>query len=357
MIEQARPRYEFWQGRKVLLTGHTGFKGCWLSLWLARMGAEVAGVGLDPYSSPNLVSSLPLDRLGIEDRRADLRKPDEIAEIVSEIKPEVVFHLAAQSLVSTGYEDPVDTYLTNVMGTTHLLEAIRTDSSTRAIVVVTTDKVYLNHEWDYPYRENDELGGKDPYSASKAAAEVVAKSYLDSFLNQRKIALATARAGNVIGGGDWAKNRLIPDVIRAWSKGDSVVCRNPKAIRPWQHVLDPLRGYLVLAENIFSNPSISGAYNFGPDSSDTLEVEEVLAIASEIWPDNPGWNIQESGRFREAQLLRIDNSKSRNQLSVSPVWGSREAIERSIGWYLALQNGEDPLILCERDIDRFEVSL
>ena len=255
----------FFRGKKVLLTGHTGFKGSWLVLWLHRLGARVAGVSLPPNTLPNLFSLVGIEDL-CESHLCDIRDCAALNAVIRQIEPEIVFHLAAQPLVRASYLDPVETIATNVMGTAHVLDALRGLESTRVAVMVTTDKVYREKQPPRPYRENDALGGHDPYSASKAASEIVIGSYRSAFLAEQGVAIASARAGNVIGGGDWSADRLIPDAVRAWQKGQTLEVRRPDAIRPWQHVLEPLAGYLTLAEKIWRQPALAGAYNFGPES-------------------------------------------------------------------------------------------
>jgi CDP-glucose 4,6-dehydratase len=348
------PCASFWRGRRVLVTGHTGFKGSWLSLWLARMGAQVTGLALPPATEPNLFTLA-----GIGDRLAahagcDIRDADAVAAHVRRAEPEIVLHLAAQALVRAGYAAPLDTYATNVMGTAHLLEAVRHQPGVRVAVVVTTDKVYRNREWSYPYREDDPLGGHDPYSASKAAAEIVTASYRDAFLAGQGVAVASARAGNVIGGGDWAADRLLPDAIRAWRAGQSVTLRNPHATRPWQHVLEPLAAYLRLAEQLWETPQRAGAYNFGPLPHEAATVGNVIKMASSPYPDCQVSYENDSNGPHEAGWLALETAHARHALGLTPRWDLPTAVARTMAWYRAQQGGADAYALCMADIDAWE---
>jgi CDP-glucose 4,6-dehydratase len=349
------PSPAFWQGRKVLLTGHTGFKGGWLALWLARLGAKVTGIALHPTTEPNLFSRARIGDLG-PSHFHDIREGVGLAAIIRAARPEIVFHLAAQPLVRASYRLPVETFATNVMGTAHLLEALRGLGSTRVAVMITTDKVYQNREWPYPYREDDPLGGHDPYSASKAGSEIVIASYRDSFLRAEGIALASARAGNVIGGGDWSEDRLIPDAIRAWQSGSTLEIRRPSAIRPWQHVLEPLRGYLVLAEALWSRPERAGSYNFGPNTHEAATVRDVIERARKAWGGGDVAYGDGSEGPHEAGWLALETAKARIALGVEPLWGFAEGVERTIRWYRAAHAGEDVRTLCEAEIAAFEAA-
>jgi len=348
------PSPRFWRGKRVLLTGHTGFKGAWLALWLNRLGAEVTGLALPPETDPSLFELVTLPAL-VDSEFADIRRPAEVARVVRKARPDIVLHLAAQPLVRASYADPVTTYETNVMGTVHLLEALRGESGVRSVVVVTTDKVYRNPETGRPFAEDDPLGGHDPYSASKAACEIAVASYRDAFLRDRGAAVATARAGNVIGGGDWAADRLIPDAMRAWGAGKAVVIRNPQAVRPWQHVLEPLAGYLALAETLWDAPERAGAYNFGPDAGDMATVAQVLEIAKRAYgfaEDETAYHVEPGGPH-EAQLLTLDNGRARAVLGMAPLWRMEEAVSRTVRWYRGQARGLDARGLCDGDFAHF----
>ena len=268
---------DFWRGKRVLLTGHTGFKGSWLALWLKRLGAKVTGIAIEPNTSPSLFELGDIQE-GMISHYCDIRNLTKLQILIESVQPEIVFHLAAQPLVRASYKDPLDTFSTNIIGTANILDSLRKVESCKVAVMVTTDKVYRNKEWLYPYRESDALGGYDPYSASKAASEIVISSYRDSFLAQQGLAVGSARAGNVIGGGDWSQDRLIPDAVRAWQAGVALEIRNPKATRPWQHVLEPLAGYLTLAYKLWNQPELVGAYNFGPQPHEVASVRTVIEL-------------------------------------------------------------------------------
>jgi CDP-glucose 4,6-dehydratase len=355
----AAPRFEtlptpgYWAGKRVLLTGHTGFKGAWLALWLRRLGAEVIGVSLTPETTPNLFdAALVADRI-TESHFLDIRDASGLAAIVQRSQPEVVFHLAAQALVLAGYDDPLGTISVNVSGTANVLDVVRTCDSVRTVVAITTDKVYENREEAYPFRETDRLGGHDPYSASKAAAELVISCYRSSFLAQRGIAVAAARAGNVIGGGDWADNRLIPDAVRAWGRGIPLVVRNPASRRPWQHVLEPLAAYLYLAERLGHDPELAGSYNFGPLPHEAANVREVISLARKAFGRGRiDWGTVSVGTH-EAKWLALETSKARNVLGIEPRWPLRDCVERTMAWYRRYIEGEDAVLLCEEDISAF----
>lgn len=335
----------FWHGKRVLLTGHTGFKGSWLALWLQSLGAEVTGFALAPSTTPSLFELARVAE-GLNDQRGDLRDLGALLELIAETQPEIVLHLAAQPLVREGYRDPLGTYSSNVMGTLNLLEAIRQAGGVRACVLVTTDKVYANQEWLWPYRENEALGGHDPYSSSKACCELLAQSYAASFFAPERhaehgLALATARAGNVLGGGDFAPERLIPDVLQAWLAGEPVTLRYPKAVRPWQHALEPLAGYLQLAAGLYEQgPAFNGAWNFGPGEADMCSVGEVVELLAQRWPDSPGLRVEPSD-LHEAGLLRLDSSRARQHLAWQPRWSLRQCLEHTLDWHLAWRAGED----------------
>jgi CDP-glucose 4,6-dehydratase len=327
-----------WRGRRVFLTGHTGFKGGWLALWLAKLGAQVRGYALDPATEPNLFTVANVASV-VEDIRGDLLDRPRIERSLQEFAPEVVFHLAAQPLVRRSYADPVGTYATNVLGTVHVLEAVRKTPSVQAVVCVTTDKCYENREWVWPYRETDPLGGHDPYSSSKACAEMVSAAYRNSFFTvqrpgEHQVALATARAGNVIGGGDWSEDRLIPDLIRGFQSGTPVRIRRPNAVRPWQHVLEPARGYMILAERLLAGDlQAASAFNFGPDDQDVWPVERIADHLASAWGPEAGWIRDADPGVHEAGLLRLDSSKARKELEWRPQLSTETGLNWTVQWY------------------------
>ena len=324
--------------RKILITGHTGFKGSWLSFWLQKMGADICGYSLAPETDPNHFSVL---KIGMDSVIADIRDYPQLKKCFQVFQPEIVFHLAAQSLVRRSYEKPIETFETNVMGTANLLEACRASGSVRAVVVVTSDKCYQNNEWEWGYRESDPMGGHDPYSASKGCAELVSAAYRNSFCGVNtetgnQLLVATVRAGNVIGGGDWAEDRLIPDVARAASRKEKVKIRNPHATRPWQHVFEPLSGYLTLGQQLLKgNKEFADAWNFGPSDDDTLSVRQVLDLLKIYWSDLVVVEATRENQLHEAGRLRLDSSKARQHLGWRPVWPFAIAIERTASWYQA----------------------
>lgn len=333
----------FWKNRSVFITGHTGFKGSWLCLLLERLGASVTGYALDPPCHPSLFEQASISRSMTRDVRADVRDLDQLKTSLNESDAEVVIHMAAQSLVRPSYEDPVTTFSSNVQGTVNLLEAARHAAAVRSIVVVTSDKSYRNEEWVWGYRENDRLGGKDPYSASKAATEIVVDSYRSSFFgNPDSPWLASARAGNVIGGGDWSDMRLLPDLMRGFLRGFEVTIRSPQAVRPWQHALEPLSGYLSLAERLANhNEGTDSAWNFGPGDGDMRTVSWVCDRAADIWGDDARWRIDAIDDGRETGLLRLDTAKSRHELGWRPRWELETGLDRTIRWYRKV--GEEPM--------------
>ncbi len=347
------PNPGFWNGKRVLVTGHTGFKGAWLSLWLARLGARLTAIGLEPATSPSLY-----DLAGVGGRVrsviADIRDAGAVAEIARSADPEIVIHLAAQALVRPSYQAPLETFSTNVQGTASVLDAVRGIASARVVVAITTDKVYRNLELPVPYRETDALGGHDPYSASKAACEIVIDCYRDAFLSAAGVAVASARAGNVIGGGDWSLDRLIPDAVRAWGRGNTLSIRRPDAVRPWQHVLEPLCGYLLLAERLWAGPSLAGAYNFGPFTHEAATVRDVVEIARRSYGvGDVAWGDGSEGPH-EAGWLALEVAKARHALGVSPRWTLEQSVARTMRWYRDLADGAEAASLCERDIAAFE---
>ncbi|KUY94758.1 CDP-glucose 4,6-dehydratase [Burkholderia sp. RF7-non_BP1] len=336
----------FWSGKRVFLTGHTGFKGSWLTLWLHSLGAEVTGYALAPDTTPNLFSLARVDE-GIESVISDIRDRGQLLNALRRAEPEVVIHMAAQSLVRASYASPVETYETNVMGTVHVLDAIRQVHSVRSVVVVTTDKCYENREWEWGYRENEAMGGYDPYSSSKGCAELVTAAYRNSFFNEaaydtHRVAIASARAGNVIGGGDWASDRLIPDIVKAIGAGEIVSIRNPHAIRPWQHVLEPLGGYLLLAERLYvEGIRYAGAWNFGPDDTDAQSVQAIVERMTSRWGDNARWQLDGGDHPHEATYLKLDCSKARARLGWRPRWDLDLTLDKIVDWYKAARECED----------------
>lgn len=344
----------FWNGRRVLVTGHTGFKGSWLCELLLSRGSEVYGLALAPNSGPALFMQLGLaDR--IDHHVADIRDPAAVAERVDAVRPEVVLHLAAQPLVRRSYREPVETWATNVMGTAHILEAIRQLNTPCSVIVVTTDKVYDNREWEHPYRETDPLGGHDPYSASKAGTELVAASYRKSFFVGSGIRLATARAGNVIGGGDWAGDRILPDLARAFQAGHPLKVRNADAVRPWQHALDPLSGYLCLAEALSGSEDarFADGFNFGPEPADQRNVRALVEAARKHWPGE--WeDVSNPDAPHEAGQLALSIERARSVLGWRPHWNFERSISETIRWYRGVSDGGSPLALTQAQVASYE---
>lgn len=347
-----------WRDTSVFLTGHTGFKGSWLTLWLAELGARVHGFALDPASSPNLFTTARIADVVATDTRADLADLSALQSALAAAQPRVVFHLAAQPLVRASYGDPLGTFATNVMGTAQLLEAIRDVDSVKAVVIITTDKVYDNREWIYPYREVDPLGGYDPYSASKAAAEIVVASYRASFFGaqQHPAHIATARAGNVIGGGDWAEDRLIPDCLRAFGANRPVSLRYPGAVRPWQHVLEPLTAYLLLAQSLLGDDALryTGAWNIGPDVGDDATVGAVAEEVARLWGEGARVDYPLGQQHpHEAGMLRLDSTRARAELGWRPRWKLSQALANTVNWHRAWLAGEDIGALMRRQIQEY----
>jgi CDP-glucose 4,6-dehydratase len=330
----------FWQGKRVFLTGHTGFKGAWLALWLSRLGASTTGYALEPPSTPSFFDAARVAPT-LDDLRADVRDGEGLARALRAARPEVVFHLAAQSLVRRSYAEPAATYATNVLGTVNVLEAVRRAAGVRAVVVVTSDKCYENLEQARGFRESDRLGGHDPYSSSKACAELVTQSFRDCFLEKNGTRVASVRAGNVVGGGDWAQDRLIPDLVRAACEGRAARVRRPEAVRPWQHVLDPLAGYLALAERLAEGAAFAEAWNFGPDESDARPVRWVVEEFCRRWGGGASWQGDEDDHPHEAGLLMLDAGKARERLAWRPAWDAAQAVARSVEWYKAHAAGAD----------------
>lgn len=347
--------FSFWRHKKVLITGHTGFKGSWLSLWLQQLGANVVGYSLEPPTQPSLfiLANVAENLINIKGDVGDFNR---LKATMAEHKPEIIFHMAAQSLVRYSYEQPIETYATNVMGTVNLLEAARIVGSSKAIVNITTDKCYENKEWQWPYRENDALGGYDPYSNSKACSELVTSAFRSSYFNtaERPCGLASARAGNVIGGGDWAKDRLLPDIIRSFLTQTDFVIRYPHALRPWQHVLEPLQGYLQLAESLCLDPKkYAEAWNFGPDEKDVKSVGWVVARAQQLWNKDLGNKYEPNQKLHEASLLKLDSSKAKSSLDWEPRWDLETALVKTMDWYRAYIEDEDMYKITHAQIEEY----
>lgn len=353
----------FWRGKRVFLTGHTGFKGSWLSLWLQSLGAEVTGYALNPPTNPSLfeVANVADDMKSVI---GDVRDLDSLLKAMQDAAPEIVIHMAAQPLVRYSYANPVETYATNVMGSVHLLEAVRNTQGVKAVVNVTSDKCYNNREWVWGYREDETIGGYDPYSNSKGCAELVTAGYRSSFFNpefyqEHGVAVASARAGNVIGGGDWASDRLIPDFIRAIVAGETVMIRSPNAIRPWQHVLEPLSGYLLLAENLYSHGSkYAEAWNFGPSDSDAKSVEWIISQLLNHWGLDVGFKIDVgAANLHESHFLKLDCSKARMQLGWKSLWDATETIKRICFWHKAHLNGQNMKVYALSEIQQYQAGV
>ena len=358
MVERkiSLPNSAFWKNKKVLLTGHTGFKGAWMSLVLKLFGSDICGISLRPNTEPNLFSLCKIES-ELENNFCDIRNYDKTSKIIQNFQPEIVIHMAALPLVRESYSKPIETFETNVIGTINVLDALRYVDSVKSVICITTDKVYKNKEITKPYKENDELGGYDPYSSSKAASELAISCYRDSFLLKNEVGIASVRAGNVIGGGDWSLDRLIPDAIRAWTKNSTLKIRYPNSVRPWQHVLEPIFGYLVLAENMFHDNSLSGSYNFGPNFNDNVSVKSVINIAQNFFENAEVEFSNDEDFLHEAGLLTLDNTKVKDRFEIMPIWDFKTAIKTTINWYRAFYEGKDPLTLCNQDIDHFTKSI
>ena len=340
---------DFWQDKRVFLTGHTGFKGSWLSLWLFSLGAKVRGYSLNPPTTPSLFNEAKIDLL-IDSCIGDIRDQDTLHESMVSFNPDILIHMAAQPLVRYSYNEPIETYEVNVVGTAKVLEVARSCSNLKAIINITTDKCYENDGRTEGYKENDPMGGYDPYSSSKSCAELVTSSYRRSFLQEQGIGLASVRAGNVIGGGDWADDRLIPDILRSFEKNKPVIIRNPKATRPWQHVLEPLSGYLVLAQKLYKDQKeYAEGWNFGPNEQDVKPVDWILNKMIVSWP-NSSWKLDESSNPHEAGFLKLDISKSKSKLDWNPVWELSHTLEKIISWHKAWLNKENMQIVCLTEI-------
>jgi CDP-glucose 4,6-dehydratase len=350
---------DFWRGRRVFLTGHTGFKGSWLSLWLQQLGAQLTGYALTPPTQPNLFDSVQVGE-GMQSIVGDIRDGATLARAMQNAQPEIVIHMAAQPLVRRSYLDPVETYSTNVMGTVHLLEAVRQTPEVRAVVNVTTDKCYENKEWVWGYRENEPMGGYDPYSNSKGCAELVTAAYRSSFFNAKSspgctVALASARAGNVIGGGDWAADRLIPDILQAFASGRPAIIRNPHAIRPWQHVMEPLRGYLTLAERLHTHGhAFAEAFNFGPHSDDAKPVEWIAQRMVEQWQAGASWQQDGGVHPHEAHYLKLDISKAGQRLGWQPCLRLEQALHLTVEWARCCLQGDKLRAFTQAQIQTYQ---
>lgn len=349
---------DFWRGKHVFMTGHTGFKGSWLSIWLQHLGADVTGYALSPPTNPSLFDVANVGN-GMRSTIADIRDAETLSKAMRVAKPDIVIHMAAQPLVRYSYQAPVETYTTNVMGTVHLLEAVRQTDSVRAVVNVTTDKCYENKEWPWGYRENEPMGGYDPYSSSKGCAELVTAAYRNSYFNVAKhsehgVAVATGRAGNVIGGGDWAQDRLIPDMLRAIEAGEPVQIRSPRAIRPWQHVLEPLSGYLNLAEKLYTQgPAYAEGWNFGPADDDAKPVQWIVEQLTAQWGDGASWQLDSNPQPHEAHYLKLDCSKARSVLNWHPKWDLTRTLQSIIAWHKAARQGANMNAVCLQQITEY----
>jgi len=347
MIDQ-----DFWQGKRVFLTGHTGFKGSWLSLWLASLGAEVKGYSLNPPTSPSLFNEAKVSSI-IDSQIGDIRDQDTLHESITGFGPDILIHMAAQPLVRYSYDAPIETYEVNVIGTAKVLEVARSCPNLKAIVNITTDKCYENDGRAEGYKENDPMGGYDPYSSSKGCAELVASSYRRSFLQDQGVGLASVRAGNVIGGGDWADDRLIPDILRSFEKKEPVIIRNPKSTRPWQHALEPLSGYLILAQKLYKNQNkYAGGWNFGPNEQDVKPVDWILDKMIAKWP-NSSWKLDKKFNSYEADFLQLNISKAKSKLGWKSTWGLSYTLEKIIIWHRAWLNKEDMQAACFAEIKEY----
>lgn len=347
---------DFWQGKRVFLMGHTGFKGGWLSLWLQSMGAEVHGYALEPPTETNFYTEASIYKDMSSSTIADIRDLDKLRKAMQLVQPEIVFHLAAQPLVRYSYEHPIETYAVNVMGTVNVLESVRATPSVQAVVNVTTDKCYENREWTWGYRENEAMGGFDPYSSSKGCAELISAAYRRSFLESEGVALATARAGNVIGGGDWAEDRLVPDFLRAMDAGVLLIIRSPHSTRPWQHVLEPLSGYLCLAENLFTfGESYAEGWNFGPNDEDARSVSWIVKQLAEIGQDVK-WQCDDSKWWNEANYLKLDSSKAKMRLAWQAKWRLQTALKKTVEWHQTWKAGNDMKAVSLEQIAQYQTT-
>lgn len=352
-MKPSTPGADFWKGKSVFLTGHTGFKGGWLSLWLSELGASVHGYALEPPTTPSFFSETNLNSRLASSVIADLRDSDALTRAMRSANPDVVLHLAAQPLVRYSYAEPAETYAVNVMGTVNLFEAIRLSPSVKAVLNITTDKCYENREWVWPYRENEPMGGRDPYSSSKACSELVTAAYRSSFFEAAGVLVATARAGNVIGGGDWADDRLIPDFLRALDKEETLMIRSPLATRPWQHVLEPLSGYLTLAQRLLEGDvRLAEGWNFGPDDSDAKPVRWIVEyLCGQV--SGSSWRSDNLTHPHEANLLKLDSSKAKSMLGWTPRWHLSEALAQTLKWHQAWREGSDMAVISAGQIAEY----
>jgi CDP-glucose 4,6-dehydratase len=347
---------DFWRGKRVYLTGHTGFKGSWLSIWLQSMGAELKGLALAPPTEPNLFE-LAGTHQGMTSELGDVRHHESVLKSMQDFQPELVIHMAAQPLVRYSYQNPIETYATNVMGTVHVLDSARQTPSVRAVVNVTTDKCYENKEWPWGYREDEPMGGYDPYSSSKGCSELVTSAFRNSFFDSKNIGLASARSGNVIGGGDWAADRLVPDILKAFEAGEHAQIRNPLATRPWQHVLEPLSGYLTLAERLWHSPQKHAqAWNFGPRDSDARSVEWIANELARQWGGEAHWDAEPGDHLHEAHYLKLDISKARQLLGWHPRWDLKKALSMTVEWHRAWLDGADMHSFCLKQIQEYNAT-
>jgi CDP-glucose 4,6-dehydratase len=356
-MENMEVNKNFWLNKKVFITGHTGFKGSWLALWLNSLGAKITGFSLAPDKFPNLYELTQIDNC-INSIIGDIKDSSEIHNALLENQPDVIFHLAAQSIVRKSFQIPIETYATNIMGTVNLLEASSKLKNLKSIIVVTSDKCYQNHEWDWSYRENDMLGGKDPYSSSKACVELISNSFRECFLKDKGIFLATTRAGNVVGGGDWSEDRLIPDILKNIENNNTIKIRNPNSIRPWQHVLEPLSGYITLAEKLYiDGNNYSQAWNFGPKEDDAKSVKWIVENIIKKFEQKIKWENEEfkNNEQQEAKILKLDSSKSRNLLGWHPLWNIDYALDKTLEWNKAYLDNEDMKLFTMKQINEYNL--
>jgi len=349
------PDPDFWRNKKVLVTGHSGFKGGWLTIWLDKLEAIVSGISLEAQTRPNLFTEANISEI-CESKFVDITNLEVLKNEIHNIQPEIIIHMAAQSLVRKSYEEPINTFNVNVLGSLNILEAVRECSSVKTVVMVTTDKVYQNNEDGRSYKEDDPLGGHDPYSASKAASEIVIESYRKSFFSKENISISSARAGNVIGGGDWSDDRLIPDAVKSWKANKTLEIRSPHSVRPWQHVLEPLNGYLILAEDTFYNSKLAGAYNFGPSKNDETTVKDLIEQAQVAYEKGEIEYLESKSPLHEANLLSLNAEKATSNLNFYPRWRLEETIHKTISWYKNFALGHHPISLCLLDIENFETT-